>query len=112
MKEDKREIKIGESLKRFRRDFGFSQKDVSDKIGILQQAYYRYEADRTLPTVEVIINMAKEFDVSTDYLLGLIDTPRPLSGIDSSNEVIQAAIDCRDAFKNLNIAIEKFAPSQ
>lgn len=102
---------IAESLKRFRDMRGLTQKDIADVLGIKPQSYRVYEIN-VKPSAEVIKKIATTFDVSTDYLLGLIDTPRPLSGIDSSNEVIQAAIDCRDAFKNLNIAIEKFAPSQ
>jgi len=107
MNDGKKDVRIGENLKRFRRDFGYTQQEVSEKIGIMQQAYYRYEADRTVPTVEVIINIAKEFDVSADYLLGLIDTPRPLKITDSDNELIQAATNCRSAIKALNDAFEK-----
>lgn len=107
MSDGKKEIKIGESLKKFRRDFSLTQKEVSDKIGIMQQAYYRYEADRTLPTVEVIIKIAREFKVSTDYLLGFTNVPRPLNGTDTSDRLIQAAISCRSAIKALNAALDE-----
>lgn len=100
-------MKISDSLKRFRENYGYSRKDVASKIGILPQSYYKYETAQNIPSAELIVKIADSFNVSTDYLLGLIDTPRPLSGIDSSNEVIQAAIDCQNAFKNLNQAIEK-----
>ena len=67
---------ISESLKRFRNDFRLTQKDVASKIGIAQQAYYRYEADKNIPSAEIIISIANAYDVSTDYLLGRCDDPR------------------------------------
>ena len=75
----KGEIKIGESLKRFRREKGISQKTVAEKLGIMPQAYYRYESDKFVPTADIIIKIAQAYDVSADYLLGLDDEPtRPL----------------------------------
>ena len=67
-----------EALKRFRRDFKLSQQNVADKLGMQQPLYFRYEKGETVPALTFIIKMAKAFDVSADYLLGLRDTPKPL----------------------------------
>ena len=80
---------IAESLKRFRNNFKLTQKDVASKIGIAQQAYYRYEADKNIPSAEIIISIANAYDVSTDYLLGRCDDPR---GINVDSEIFQAAL--------------------
>ena len=68
---------IGEALKRFRKNFGITQLEVSKKIGILSPVLCRYEANEALPGSNVIIKIAKAFGVSTDYLLGLSDNPAP-----------------------------------
>lgn len=68
---------LSESLKRFRNDFNLSQKNVADKLGMNQPQYYRYESGETMPSVTFIVKLADAFDVSTDYLLGRRDTPKP-----------------------------------
>ena len=68
---------IGESFKRFRKEFNLTQSNVAEKLGILQQSYYKYETDKVKPSAEIIIDLANAYDVSTDYLLGRSDEPRP-----------------------------------
>ena len=68
---------IAESFKRFRHSIGLSQKQVAGRLNISQQAYSVYETG-TIPTATVLMKIADEFDVSTDYLLGRTDEPRPL----------------------------------
>ncbi len=68
---------LSDSLKRFRKNFNLSQKNVADKLGMKQSLYFRYEKGETVPAVTFIVKMANAFNVSTDYLLGLRDTPQP-----------------------------------
>ncbi len=67
---------IAESLKRFRRDFNLKQKDVADTLGVKQPTYQVYES-KSIPSAAVIIKLADAYNVSTDYLLGRSDEPRP-----------------------------------
>ena len=67
---------IAESLKRFRRDFNLKQKDVADVLGVKQPTYNVYEG-KSIPSAAIIIKLADAYDVSTDYLLGRSDEPRP-----------------------------------
>ena len=66
---------IAESLKRFRAELRLSQKDVADVLGIMTQAYSRYETGRYTPRADDIAKLAKFYDVTADYLLGLSDEP-------------------------------------
>lgn len=67
---------FGEALKRFRESYGLSQSAVASRLEVKTPLYQRYEWGKTSPSVEFIIKMAREFDVSADYLLGLSDTPK------------------------------------
>lgn len=67
---------IAESLRRFRKDFNLKQKDVADTLGLKQPTYQVYEA-KSIPSAAIIIKLADAYDVSTDYLLGRSDEPRP-----------------------------------
>ena len=63
-------IALADSLRRFRREFNLTQKQVAEGIGMAESGYQRYEQGRAMPSVEVIERIADKFHVSTDYLLG------------------------------------------
>ena len=68
---------IGDSFKRFRKLRGLTQQQVADALKIQKSAYQRYEHDKVIPAATLILNLADLFNVSTDYLLGRSDEPRP-----------------------------------
>ena len=67
-------MEIRESLKRFRHEKNLTQDDVAKILGTTKQAYYRYEKD-VIPSAEIVKKIARAFNVSADYLLGLTDIP-------------------------------------
>ena len=50
----------------------FTQKEFAKTIGISERSLYRYIKNLSMPNVEIFIKMCKTFNVSSDYLLGLI----------------------------------------
>lgn len=58
-------------LKDLREDRDFSQRYVADYLSMKQPQYSRYERGlRDVPT-DILIKLAKLYDTSTDYILGL-----------------------------------------
>ena len=57
-------------LKELRRSKGLSQKQLAQKIYISPSAVSQYETGHTKPSRENLEQIARFFDVSTDYLLG------------------------------------------
>lgn len=58
-------------LKDLREDADIKQKEIANYLHIKQNTYSQYEnGQRQLP-IEFLIALAKFYDVSTDYLLGL-----------------------------------------
>lgn len=88
----------GQSLKRFRTARKLTQEDVARKIGIMPQAYYRYESGRSVPSADVILGLARVYDVSTDYLLGVSDKPKPTVYDD---EEVREAFALRDTLRRV-----------
>ena len=70
-------MEFADSLKRFRKDFHLTQKQVAEAIGMAESGYQRYEQGRAMPSVAVLLKLANTFDVSADYLLGRTDVPNP-----------------------------------
>ena len=69
-------MSIGESLRRFRKEQNVTQQEVAATLGMNYQNYGRYERNLSIPSVNVILKLADAYGVSTDYLLGRIDTPK------------------------------------
>ncbi len=60
-------------LKDLRIDNDYLQKDIAKYLGITQQYYSRYELGQFTIPIEQIIKLAKLYDVSIDYIVGLSD---------------------------------------
>ncbi|WP_236011558.1 helix-turn-helix domain-containing protein [Alicyclobacillus fructus] len=67
---------FSERLVALRKQFGLTQKQLAGELGLHVRAVQNYEAGR-LPDAEVLIKLAKYFQVSIDYLVGLTDDPTP-----------------------------------
>lgn len=57
-------------LKELREKNGYLQKFVADKIGVRSNTLSGYENGTRKPDPEIIRDLAKLYNVSTDYLLG------------------------------------------
>ena len=58
-------------LRDLREDSDVTQKELAEYLHIKQNTYSQYEnGQRQLP-IDILIKLAKYYDVSTDYLLGL-----------------------------------------
>ena len=66
-------MEFKDRLKELRSLKGLSQMQLSLKTGISQSAIAKWELGKTEPTASAIICLAKFFDETTDYLLGVED---------------------------------------
>ena len=60
-------------LKELRSENNYTQNFIASKLGIRQQSYARYESGVGEPNLDTLVTIAKLFNVSTDYLLGIAD---------------------------------------
>jgi len=66
-------------LRDLREDSDKTQSDIAQILGISRQHYSMYEkGERELP-MHHFITLAKHYNVSLDYLAGLVETPKKLS---------------------------------
>ena len=64
---------IGERIKELRIEAGLSQMQLAKKLNMSQAAVAKWELGKTEPTASAIILLAKFFNESADYLLGLTE---------------------------------------
>lgn len=67
------EIILGKRLKELRDERGMTQKELATALRLHSVTYLHYEKGQRAPPLSVLADMAKFFDVTTDYLLGLTD---------------------------------------
>lgn len=66
-------MRFNERLKEIRKDCGFTQKDIYTRLQVSPNCYASWEQGRTQPDIENIKRLCKIYEVSADYLLGIID---------------------------------------
>lgn len=76
---------MGERIARLRQSAGMSQAELAQRINISSSALGMYEQGRREPPGDILIALARELGVTTDYLLtGIPDTQAfytPLQGM-------------------------------
>lgn len=66
-------MNIGKMIRELRESKGLSQTQLAKELNVRQTAISRWELSENEPDIKTIISLAKFFDVTTDYLLGLED---------------------------------------
>jgi DNA-binding XRE family transcriptional regulator len=64
-------VSIGDRLRGLRDKTGKRQEDMAPELGVTRAQLANLEGDRSLPSVETLMNAAKTYKVSMDYLVGL-----------------------------------------
>ena len=78
---------FGENLRTLRKRAGYTQKECAKVLGISTSAVGMYEQGRREPDQQLLLKMAKTFNVSLDRLLGTLDNEIELE------EMIESVID-------------------
>ena len=65
-------------LRDMRKDHDLKQSDIADLLQTTQEQVSKYETGKQMMGIDKYIKLAKYYNVSLDYLTGLIDTPRKL----------------------------------
>lgn len=68
---------IGERLYDLRKDAGMTQDELADLLKISKHSISAYERDKNEPPDAIKIAIARYFNVTVDYLVGLSDNPSP-----------------------------------
>jgi len=63
-------------IKELRRDRGWTQRDLANKMNVSQQTIGSWEVGRAEPNAEALTKLSELFEVSIDYLLGKKHTPK------------------------------------
>lgn len=65
-------------IRDLREDNSLSQKQIAEILGISWSTVGAYETNSCMPDCDILVKISKYFNVSLDYLLGLVDEQFPL----------------------------------
>ena len=69
-------LMLGTKLADLRKRHGYSQEALAEKMGVSRQAVSKWERGESTPDTDTLIELAKLYNVSVDYILGLTDNPK------------------------------------
>ena len=64
---------LGEQIKKLRMCKGLTQVELAKIFGVTKQSVSNWENENIMPSIDLLVKIAKFFSVSTDYILGLSD---------------------------------------
>ena len=91
-------VDFGNVLKTLRLKENMTQSQLAQKLGVTKSVISAYETGLRMPSYDILIHIAKIYNVSTDYLLGLEHKQEiDLSGL--TKEEIDALLNLIKAMK-------------
>jgi transcriptional regulator with XRE-family HTH domain len=60
---------LGQKLKKLRKDRDLGQVELAKKLGASVVSISNYETDKTIPSSDTLIKIAKVFNITVDYLI-------------------------------------------
>ena len=88
-------------IRELRRSHNMSQEALGTIINTTQQAVSKMEKDTCAISTDLLISMAEYFNVTTDYILGLSDIKRDLTGQIRMNQEMDRCYDIVLRYQNL-----------
>lgn len=83
----------GDSLRELRIFRNLTHEELAERLGIGVAQIWRYENDKTDPNTKTIATIARFFNVSADYLIGLTDNPKSNLRIDNLTATEREVLD-------------------
>ena len=62
-------MNMADRIQYLRKQKGFSQEELADKVGVSRQAVSKWEGEQSTPDLKNIITMSDIFETTTDYIL-------------------------------------------
>lgn len=106
---------FGKNIARLRKEYGFSQEELAEKIGLKKQSISNIERGVRYPTFETLEKLAQLFKATPTQLFGtpkeiaVSDTPIILDRIDEYNSKIQAILQIPDIVETYGEEIHTLA---
>lgn len=90
---------LGEKIKYLRESAGLTQAELARILGLSRSGVNAWEMGLSIPSTQYVVELAKNFNVSADYLLGIEDTST-ISVKGLTEKQVSVVLDVIQCFKN------------
>ncbi len=66
-------IFLSEKIKQLRENLNITQSELAKTLGLTRSAVNAWEMGLSVPSTQYVVELAKFFQVSTDFLLGIVE---------------------------------------
>lgn len=102
------EIKLGERIRKVRKNAKCTQKEFGTLLNIPQTTLSAYETDRMQPTIASLVNIAEKFNVSLDWLCG-VEGGEIIMEQESNDSDIELSDDLKKALDDASEFLQELA---
>lgn len=88
---------FGERIKELRTKNKLSGTELGEKVGVTRYAISKWETGESTAPQNMVIKLSEYFNVSTDYLLGKTEDPRPFPP-DDNRSIEEKILSSNDRF--------------
>ena len=97
---------LADKLKYLRDKAGLTQSELARVLGLSRSGVNAWEMGLSVPSTQYIVELAKMFSVSSDYILGIEETASiPIKGL--TQKQVSVVIDIVDCFTQANTLCAK-----
>lgn len=96
-------MELGGRLAKIRKDKGFKQKDLADKLNVSQQVVSNIERNTTTPDIDFLVGVADLYCMSIDELVGRRVVTKEENGVEQMIMGIIEKLD--DTGKELSLSL-------
>lgn len=90
---------IAEKIKMLRENVGYTQSELAKKLNVTRSSVNAWEMGISIPSTQLLVELAMLFRTSTDYLLGLnINSALDITGL--SDEEVKLLYSMVNHFRN------------
>ena len=92
---------LSEKIKALRESLCLTQADLAKTLGLTRSAVNAWEMGLSIPSTSYVVELARVFNVSTDYLLGLNENAA-ISVAGLTEEQVNVLSKTAECFRKLN----------
>ena len=91
---------LAEKIKLLREKAKLTQAELARELGLSRSGVNAWEMGLSVPSTQYVVELAKHFNVSTDYLLGIEDTATiQVKGL--TQKQVSVLLDTIDCFRSV-----------
>lgn len=104
-------MSIGQNIKKYRKEMGYTQRELAELMGVSVQAISKWETDTGAPDISLIVPLASALEISTDALFDYehLSNPEEYHEIKKEYNKYDVFRDQRDSAKNYKMLSAYFS---